>query len=58
MKIKVIKIGGKLIENEDVLASLCDSLASLGEAFVLVHGGGVMGSHLAEKLGEIGRAHV
>lgn len=51
MKIKVIKIGGKLIENEEVLASLCDSLASLGEAFVLVHGGGVMGSRLAEKLG-------
>lgn len=51
MKIKVIKIGGKLIENSDVLASLCDHLASLDEAFVLVHGGGVMGSHLAEKLG-------
>lgn len=51
MKIKVIKIGGKLIENVDVLASLCDHLASLDEAFVLVHGGGVMGSHLAEKLG-------
>ena len=51
MKIKVIKIGGKLIENSEVLASLCDHLASLGEAFVLVHGGGVMGSHLAEKLG-------
>lgn len=51
MKIKVIKIGGKLIENSDILASLCDHLASLGEAFVLVHGGGVMGSHLAEKLG-------
>ncbi|MBQ1252789.1 MAG: acetylglutamate kinase [Alistipes sp.] len=51
MKIKVIKIGGKLIENSDVLASLCDSLAALGEAFVLVHGGGVMGSHLAKQLG-------
>lgn len=51
MKIKVIKIGGKLIENSDVLSSLCDHLASLDEPFVLVHGGGVMGSHLAEKLG-------
>ena len=51
MKIKVIKIGGKLIENSDVLASLCDSLAALDEAFVLVHGGGVMGSQLATKLG-------
>lgn len=51
MKIKVIKIGGKLIENSDILSSLCDALASLDEAFVLVHGGGVMGSQLAEKLG-------
>ena len=51
MKIKVIKIGGKLIENSTILASLCDHLSTLGEAFVLVHGGGVMGSHLAEKLG-------
>ena len=51
MKIKVIKIGGKLIEDNAVLASLCDALSSLGEPFVLVHGGGVMGSHLAQKLG-------
>ena len=51
MKIKVIKIGGKLIENSEVLARLCDELSSLGEPFVLVHGGGVMGSQLATKLG-------
>ena len=51
MKVKVIKIGGKLIENGEVLSSLCDSLASLDERFVLVHGGGVMGSRLAEQLG-------
>ena len=51
MKIKVIKIGGKLIENGAVLSALCDNLAALSEPFVLVHGGGVMGSHLAEQLG-------
>lgn len=51
MKIKVIKIGGKLIESSEVLARLCDGLASLGEPFVLVHGGGVLGSQLATKLG-------
>ena len=51
MKVKVIKIGGKLIENGEVLSSLCDSLASLDGKFVLVHGGGVMGSRLAEQLG-------
>ena len=51
MKLKVIKIGGKLIEDKNILSSLCDALASLGERFVLVHGGGVMGSHLAKGLG-------
>lgn len=51
MKVRVIKIGGKLIENGEVLSSLCDSLASLDERFVLVHGGGVMGSQLATQLG-------
>ena len=51
MKVKVIKIGGKLIENGDVLSALCDVLSALKEPFVLVHGGGVMGSHLAEQLG-------
>ena len=51
MKIKVIKIGGKLIENGEVLSVLCDNLAALSEPFVLVHGGGVMGSQLATKLG-------
>ena len=50
MKLKVIKIGGKLIEDKNILSSLCDALASLGERFVLVHGGGVMGSHLAKEL--------
>lgn len=51
MKIKVIKIGGKLIENGEVLSALCDNLAALSEPFVLVHGGGVMGSQLATQLG-------
>ena len=51
MKVKVIKIGGKLIENSDVLSSLGNVLSALDEPFVLVHGGGVMGSHLAEQLG-------
>ena len=51
MKLKVIKIGGKLIEDKNILSSLCDALASLGERFVLVHGGGVMGSHLAKEVG-------
>lgn len=57
MKVKVIKIGGKLIENGEVLSVLCDRLAALDERFVLVHGGGVMGSQLATQLGVEVRMH-
>ncbi len=57
MKVKVIKIGGKLIENGEVLSALCDRLAALDERFVLVHGGGVMGSQLATQLGVEVRMH-
>lgn len=49
--IKVIKIGGKLIENEAVLAGLCDKLTKLYPDCVLVHGGGSLAGQLASRLG-------
>lgn len=49
--IKVIKIGGKLIENEAVLAGLCDKLMKLYPDCVLVHGGGSLAGQLASRLG-------
>ena len=49
--IKVIKIGGKLIENDAILAGLCDNLKAFYPSCVLVHGGGSMAGQLAGQLG-------
>ncbi len=48
---KIIKIGGKLIENGELLNKLCDGLVKMGSEFVLVHGGGLMAGELATRLG-------
>lgn len=49
--LKVVKIGGKLIEDEGKLKSFLADFAKLDGSKILVHGGGVMASDLAEKLG-------
>lgn len=49
--IKVIKIGGKLIENDILLSCLCDRLPACYLHCVLVHGGGSMAGQLASRLG-------
>ncbi|MCC8174221.1 MAG: acetylglutamate kinase [Odoribacter sp.] len=49
--IKVIKIGGKLIEDEEVLRNLCIKLAAFYPNCILVHGGGALAGQLAERLG-------
>ncbi len=49
--IKVIKIGGKLIENDNILSCLCDQLSACYPHCVLVHGGGSMAGQLASRLG-------
>lgn len=49
--IKIVKIGGRLIEEETVLNSLCDKLAVCCPSGVLVHGGGSMAGRLASRLG-------
>jgi acetylglutamate kinase len=50
-KIKVIKIGGKLIENRELLTALCDELPKFYPNCVLVHGGGTLAGELATRLG-------
>ena len=45
--VKVIKIGGKLIENEAVLDGLCDKLMDFYPDCVLVHGGGSLAGQLS-----------
>lgn len=49
--IKVIKAGGKLIENEQVLDDLCNKLSVYYPYCVLVHGGGSMAGQLSARLG-------
>ena len=55
---KVIKIGGKLIENQATLERVVGALVGLGsEPFVLVHGGGTLATQLAKELGVEQRMH-
>ena len=50
---KVIKIGGKLIEDNARRDSLCDAIAQMAGStrIVLVHGGGAMAGKLASRMG-------
>lgn len=51
MKINVIKIGGNVVENEQMLQGFAEDFAQTDGAKVLVHGGGVMASGLQKRLG-------
>lgn len=57
MKIKIIKIGGKLIEDDTVLGCLNDKLTAYYPGCVLVHGGGNMAGQLSSRLGLETRMH-
>lgn len=48
--LNIIKIGGNVIDDESKLNDFIQSLASLNEPFILVHGGGKLATDLAEKL--------
>lgn len=50
--IKVVKIGGNVIDNEEALASFCRLFASLDGPKVLVHGGGALASDIQTGLGQ------
>lgn len=50
-KVKVIKVGGRLIEDEKILGCLCEKLAVYYPGCVLVHGGGSMAGQLSSRLG-------
>ena len=47
----IVKIGGKLMENEARLTSFLHDFAALKEPKILVHGGGNMATEIAAKLG-------
>ncbi|MBR1570210.1 MAG: acetylglutamate kinase [Bacteroidales bacterium] len=49
--IRVVKIGGNVIDDEEALKRFCHNFASLEGPRVLVHGGGALASRMQEKLG-------
>ncbi len=50
--VKIVKIGGNVVDNEELLQKFCKDFASLEGNKVLVHGGGVMASRILEALGQ------
>ena len=48
--LKVIKIGGNIIDNEDALLSFITSFSNLKGPNILVHGGGKLATQMAKKL--------
>ena len=50
-EIKVVKIGGNIVDNPEALASFLIDFKNLEGKKVLVHGGGVMASKMAIDLG-------
>lgn len=49
--VKVIKIGGKVIDNDQKLDTFMKAFVSIGEPKVLVHGGGSIASKMGKRLG-------
>ncbi|HET8854539.1 MAG TPA: acetylglutamate kinase, partial [Salinimicrobium sp.] len=50
-KLKVIKIGGKLIEDQHKFDGFLKDFTSVKEDRILIHGGGAMASDLCGRLG-------
>lgn len=50
-KLTVIKVGGKIVEEENTLASLLTDFSSIEGYKVLIHGGGRSATHIATLLG-------
>ena len=51
MKIKVIKIGGAVVEDASLLGKFAEDFVALPGPKVLVHGGGIKASSVARALG-------
>ncbi len=47
----LIKLGGKLLDDNEAIQRLLETAVASGKDFLLVHGGGSQASRLAEKLG-------
>lgn len=51
MMLRIVKIGGKLVEDSKILGCLCEKLSAYYPNCVLVHGGGSMAAQLSSRLG-------
>lgn len=49
--LKIIKIGGNIIDNETALSSFLDVFAAIETPKILIHGGGKLATQLAHQLG-------
>lgn len=50
--IRIVKIGGNVVENEAALVSFCRSFTALEGPKILVHGGGVFASDIQRRLNQ------
>ncbi len=48
---KIVKVGGKILEEEQSLLQLLDNFAEIDDQKVLVHGGGRLATTIGDKLG-------
>jgi acetylglutamate kinase len=51
--IKVVKIGGNVVDNPELLREFVRDFAAMPGMKVLVHGGGVMASHMQKEMGMV-----
>lgn len=49
--LKVIKIGGNIIENEVLLQQFIDDILTINHPFIIVHGGGKTATRISKQLG-------
>ena len=47
-KLTVVKIGGKLLNNKQVLNKFLDNFSKIKEKKILIHGGGIIASDLGK----------
>lgn len=52
MDCRIIKIGGNVVDNPELLRQFLNDFAAIEGAKILVHGGGVMASRLQKALGQ------
>ena len=49
-KLQIVKIGGNVIDNEDLLDQFLTDFANINEPKILIHGGGKLATRVAKKL--------